>query len=54
VERLVLFQKNDPGLRKIFFELEDVANVGSAPRVDRLIVVANGADVVACARGASA
>ena len=47
---VVLFQANDFGLRKIFFELEDVANVGSAPRVDRLIFIANGADVVACAR----
>ncbi len=47
---VVLLQANDAGLGKILLELEDVANVGAAPGVDALVLIANGADVVLAAR----
>lgn len=42
---IVLFKFDDFGARKIFFEVEDVGEVGTTPRIDRLPVVANNADV---------
>ena len=47
---VVLFEADDLGFGKIFFEFEDVADVGSAPGVNRLVFIADSADVVALAR----
>ena len=44
---VVLLQANDGGAGEIALEIEDVADVGAAPAVDRLILVAHHADVVA-------
>ena len=40
---------HDLRAREVLFEVEDVADVGAAPRVDRLVVVADDADVLVCA-----
>ena len=42
---VVLLEADDAGVGKVLFELEDVADVGAAPGVDALILVADGADV---------
>src|SRR5208337_4652778 len=47
---IVLLQADDLGLGEILLELENVADVGTAPGVDRLVFVAHGADVVPIAR----
>ena len=41
----VLGQHDDPGVVEIAFEVEDVADVGAAPLVDRLVRVADDAQV---------
>ena len=46
---VVLLEADDAGVGKIFFELENVANVGAAPGIDALILVADGADVLVLA-----
>ena len=46
---VVLLQADDLGLRKIFFKLENIADVCPAPGVNRLILVAYRAHVVPCA-----
>jgi hypothetical protein len=38
---VVAFETNDLGLREVLLEVENVADIGAAPRVDRLIGVAN-------------
>ena len=38
---VVLLEQNRLGTDKVFFELDDVANVGTAKRIDRLVAVAN-------------
>ena len=46
---VVLLELDDGGLRPVALEVEDVAQVRAAPRVDRLVVVADDAQVaVAC------
>ncbi len=42
---VVLLEAHDHGFRKILFEVEDVLEVGAAPFVDRLIGVADHAEV---------
>ena len=42
---VVLLQADDLGLRVVALELEDVADVGAAPRVDALVVVAHHGEV---------
>ena len=42
---VVLLQADDPGVGKVLFELENVADVGAAPGVDALVLVAHRADV---------
>ena len=42
---VVLFEADDLGAGEILFELQDVADLGPAPAVDRLVVVADAADV---------
>jgi hypothetical protein len=42
---VVLFEANGFGVGKMLFEIEDVADVGAAPLVDRLIFVADDGDV---------
>ena len=49
---VVLLQADDLGLGKILFEVEDVVDVGAAPGVDRLVLVAHGAEVVVGSRPA--
>src|SRR5947207_10588596 len=40
---VILFEPDDQRSREIALEFEDVANLGAAPAVDRLIVVADAA-----------
>ena len=42
---VVLFQPDHVGAGKILFEPKDVAHLGAAPAIDRLVVVAHAADV---------
>jgi hypothetical protein len=42
---IVLLEADDAGVGKIFLEFEDVADVGAAPGIDALILVAHRADV---------
>ena len=44
-----LFEADDFSFGKILFEFEDVANVGAAPGVNRLVLISDGANVVALA-----
>ena len=46
---VVLLQPHDARVGKILFELENVADVGAAPRVDALILIADSADVLVLA-----
>ncbi len=46
---VVLLEADGAGFGKIFFELEDVANVGAAPGVDGLVFIADDADVAVLA-----
>ena len=43
---VVLLQAHNLGLGKIFLKLQNVANVGSPPGVNRLVLIAHGANVV--------
>ena len=47
---VVLLQADDAGLGKVLLELQDVADVGAAPGVDALVLIADRADVVLAAR----
>src|SRR5262249_43035023 len=47
---IILFELDRPNPRKVLFERENVLNVGAAPAVDRLILVANDADIEMNAR----
>jgi hypothetical protein len=42
---VVLLERDRPRLAEVALELEDVANVGASERVDRLVRIADGADV---------
>ena len=42
---VIAFEADDAGAGKIALELEDVADLGAAPAVDRLVVVTDAADV---------
>ena len=42
---IVAFQADDGGAREILVEAQDVVDLGAAPAVDRLVVVADAADV---------
>ena len=46
---IVLLEAHDRGVGKVLVEVEDVPNVGAAPAVDRLIVVADDAHVAVAA-----
>ena len=46
---VVLFEQDDARFGKVALEVEDVADVGGAPRVDRLVGVADDADVAVLA-----
>ena len=43
---VILFKPNDFRVGKVFFEIENIANIGAAPAIDGLIFVAHHADVV--------
>ena len=47
---VVAFQADDPGAGEIVLEAQDVADLGAAPGVDRLVVVADAAEVVMALR----
>src|SRR3990170_2509716 len=47
---VVLIQDDHRGVREIVLEVEDVADVGGAPGIDRLVGVADDADVAVTAR----
>ena len=47
---VVLLEADDLGVRVVALELEDVADVGAAPRVDALVVVADHGEVAVRAR----
>ena len=51
---VVALQPDDGGARKILLEAQDVADLGAAPAVDRLVVVADAADVLRCPAPAAA
>jgi hypothetical protein len=42
---VVLFQPDHGGAGEILLEAQDVADLGAAPAIDRLVVVAHAADV---------
>ena len=42
---VVALEPDDGGARKILFEAQDVVDLGAAPAIDRLVVVADAADV---------
>src|SRR5438093_1742640 len=42
---IVLIEDNNPGVREVVLEVEDVADIGAAPGVDGLVRVANYTDV---------
>ena len=46
---VVLLEPHDFAARKVLLEVEDVPDVGAAPAVDRLVVVADDADVAVLA-----
>ena len=50
---VVLFEANGADLGEVFFELEDVLDVGAAPAIDGLVFVADDADVVRRSRRAA-
>ena len=47
---IVLLELEDAGLGKVALEVEDVADVGAAPSVDRLVLVADYAEIRAARR----
>ena len=47
---VVLFEPDHPGAGEVLFEAEDVAHLGAAPAIDRLVVITNTADVLVPAR----
>ena len=47
---VVALQPDDGGARKILLEAQDVVDLGAAPAIDRLVVVADAADVDFCCR----
>ena len=44
---VILFEPNDFGTWKVLFKLQDIFDLRAAPAVDRLVVVANAAEVLA-------
>ena len=44
---VILLEPDDRRAREILFEPEDVGDLGAAPRIDRLVVVADAAQVAA-------
>jgi hypothetical protein len=44
---VILFEPDDLGARKVLFEAKDVRDLGAAPRIDGLVVVADAAQVAA-------
>jgi hypothetical protein len=44
---VILLQPDDLGAGEILFEAQDVGDLGAAPGIDRLVVVADAADVLA-------
>ena len=47
---IILFEPNDSCAGEVFFELQDILHLRTAPRIDRLIVVADARDVLALLR----
>ena len=47
---VVLFELHNGGIGPVPLEIEDVSNVGAAPAVDRLVVVADDCQIVVCRR----
>ena len=45
---VVALQPDDGGAGKILVEAQDVVDLGAAPAIDRLVVVADAADVDCC------
>ena len=43
---VILFQPHHNGARKILFKPQDIAHLGPAPAIDRLVVIAHAADVL--------
>jgi hypothetical protein len=43
---VIAFQANDLGAGKIVLETQDVVDLGAAPAIDRLVVIADAADVL--------
>ena len=50
---VILFQPDNGRPRKIAFKLQDVANLGPAPAIDRLVVIADAAQVAVRSAGAA-
>ena len=44
---VVLLEPDDLGAGEVLFEAEDVGDLGAAPAIDRLVVVADAAEVAA-------
>ena len=42
---VVAFEADDAGAWELLLEAQDVANLGTAPGIDRLVVVSDAADI---------
>ncbi len=42
---VIALELDHPGAGKVFFEVEDIAGVGATPGIDRLVIVADHAEV---------
>src|SRR6267143_3731788 len=49
---VVALQADHPGAREVLLEAQDVVDLGAAPAIDRLVVVADAADVLGGTGGA--
>src|SRR4051794_2505289 len=47
---VIAFEPNDPRAREVVLETKDVVDLGAAPAINRLVVVAHAADVLELAR----
>ena len=45
---VILFQADDLCFGEIFFKFENVSDVRASPGINRLVLIADGADVVVC------
>ena len=45
---IIAFEANDLGAGKVVLEAQDVVDLGAAPAIDRLVVIADAADVFRC------